>query len=357
MVMRFERTSDGGNLPLFEGAEQPAFSWHPPMPAQNGPALELPGSMEEALTQGTALLSTQAQLAETKLRLELQRALRRKRKRLQSRAAAIAADAARADQVEPLRTRAGQLLSALHSLAPNAQSVSVLDYQTQPPTEVTLEIDPRLGPKLQADAWFAQARRFERGARIAAERAQLTQRELTRLDDQLQRVERADSDELSALAAEMRDAGLLSASPSPQAARPSERKRLPYREFRSAAGRRILVGRGAEDNDELTLHHARPHDLWLHARDCAGSHVIVPLDRSEACPQQLLCDAATLAAHFSKASGEHSVDVIHTAKRYVRKPRKAGRGLVLVEREKVFRLDLEPDRLRRLLASEIRRQA
>ena len=69
--------------------------------------------------------------------------------------------------------------------------------------------------------------------------------------------------------------------------------------------------------------HARPHDLWLHARDDAGAHVVVPLERGEACPSELLCDAATLAAHFSQARGQARVDVTYVERRYVRKPRKS----------------------------------
>jgi predicted ribosome quality control (RQC) complex YloA/Tae2 family protein len=114
----------------------------------------------------------------------------------------------------------------------------------------------------------------------------------------------------------------------------------------------ILVGKGADDNDRLTIEHARPHDLWLHARDDAGAHVVVPLERGEACPPELLCDAATLAAHFSQARGQARVDVLYTERRYVRKPRKIGPGKVVLLREKVFRLHLEPARLKRLLAAE-----
>src|ERR1019366_3337085 len=75
----------------------------------------------------------------------------------------------------------------------------------------------------------------------------------------------------------------------------------PSRTFLSASGARILVGRAAEKNDALTFHVARPHDLWLHAKNRAGSHVVVPLDKNTSCPGDVLVDAAHLAAHFSEA--------------------------------------------------------
>jgi predicted ribosome quality control (RQC) complex YloA/Tae2 family protein len=114
----------------------------------------------------------------------------------------------------------------------------------------------------------------------------------------------------------------------------------------------VLVGRSAQDNDALTLRHARPYDHWLHARGVPGSHVVVPLERDETCPSDLLVDAAHLAAHFSGARGEALTEVQHTPRRYVRKARGAPPGSVALTREKVIVLRVDPDRLARLLASE-----
>jgi len=126
----------------------------------------------------------------------------------------------------------------------------------------------------------------------------------------------------------------------------------PYRIFRGGSGDRILVGRGAAHNDALTFHVARPHHLWLHAKGHAGAHVVVPLEKSRACPSELLVDAAHLAAHFSDARGESVVEVQHTPRRYLRKPRGSAPGLVVVDREKVTVLRVEPERITRLLAAE-----
>jgi predicted ribosome quality control (RQC) complex YloA/Tae2 family protein len=131
-------------------------------------------------------------------------------------------------------------------------------------------------------------------------------------------------------------------------------ERRPYRKFAGWKERSILVGKKAEDNDALTREHARPQDLWLHARGHAGAHVVVALERNEACPEELLLDAAHLAAHFSDARGETMVEVSYTSKRYVRKPRGAAAGKVVLEREKVLMLQMEPARIERLLQRERR---
>ena len=127
----------------------------------------------------------------------------------------------------------------------------------------------------------------------------------------------------------------------------------PYRAFASAGGARILVGRGAEKNDALTFHVARPHDLWLHAKNRTGAHVVPPLDNRASCPADVLVEAAHLAAHFSDAREEDLVEIQHTPRRYVRKPRKSPAGLVVVDREKVMLLRRRPEVLRGLLEREI----
>ena len=81
---------------------------------------------------------------------------------------------------------------------------------------------------------------------------------------------------------------------------------------------------------------------------------MVPLQRNETCPEELLLDAAHLAAHFSDARGESTVEVSYTGKRYVRKPRGSAPGQVTLECEKVIALQLEPARIEHLLSRERR---
>ena len=89
--------------------------------------------------------------------------------------AAIEGDLARAADVE-LRHHASLVLTHLHALARDAREATLLDHASDPPAEVTLAFDPALGPKQQAEIWFRRARKLERGAAIARERAQAAQR-------------------------------------------------------------------------------------------------------------------------------------------------------------------------------------
>jgi hypothetical protein len=116
---------------------------------------------------------------------------------------------------------------------------------------------------------------------------------------------------------------------------------LPYRSYRSTGGLEIRVGRGARHNDDLTFHHASPDDVWLHARDNAGAHVVLRWNGPGKPPARDLGEAATLAALHSKARTSGSAPVDWTLRKYVRKPRKSPPGRVVADR--VQTLFVEPD--------------
>jgi predicted ribosome quality control (RQC) complex YloA/Tae2 family protein len=75
----------------------------------------------------------------------------------------------------------------------------------------------------------------------------------------------------------------------------------------------VLVGRGARENHALTFSVAAPEDLWLHARDVVGAHVILRDPDRRAGPEDIR-EAAELAAFFSDGAGHRGLDV-HVARR------------------------------------------
>ncbi len=114
-------------------------------------------------------------------------------------------------------------------------------------------------------------------------------------------------------------------------------ERLPFRRFDLGQGYEVWVGKSAQQNDVLTFQHARKFDLWMHARGVAGSHAVLRRPgRTAQTPRPLLERAASIAAYFSKARGSDLVPVIVVERKYVRKPRGAAPGAVVVEREEVL---------------------
>lgn len=74
---------------------------------------------------------------------------------------------------------------------------------------------------------------------------------------------------------------------------------IPFKQF-EVDGWVIWVGKSAKNNDLLTLKYAKKFDLWLHARDVAGSHVIIRNPNQKVVPKFVVEKAAGLAAYFSK---------------------------------------------------------
>jgi predicted ribosome quality control (RQC) complex YloA/Tae2 family protein len=112
------------------------------------------------------------------------------------------------------------------------------------------------------------------------------------------------------------------------------------------------VGRSAKDNDELTLRYSKPSDLWLHARNLTGSHVIVSLEKSENPSQDVLIDGAHLAAYFSSARNDNDAEVMYALKKYVHKPKGAPPGTVKLLKSKTLYLKIDEMRLKNILAEK-----
>lgn len=112
-----------------------------------------------------------------------------------------------------------------------------------------------------------------------------------------------------------------------------------YKKFELGEGYSVFVGKNAANNDELTMRFAKPNDLWLHARGTSGSHVVLKLSKPEKPPKYILEKAAEIAAYYSGARNAKYVPVIYTFKKFVRKPKGANIGAVVVSKEEVIMVE------------------
>jgi predicted ribosome quality control (RQC) complex YloA/Tae2 family protein len=99
----------------------------------------------------------------------------------------------------------------------------------------------------------------------------------------------------------------------------------------------VLVGRNNLENDKLTFHASAPTDLWFHAQNVPGSHVVLKCRGNPGSPPSGILEmTSAIAAYYSKARHSGLVPVIYTQRKYVRKPRGAKAGQVICEREKMI---------------------
>ncbi len=237
------------------------------------------------------------------------------------------------DAALTLRSRADLLLARLNQVERGRERVELEDFSGE---TVEVSLDPGKSPAHNAELMYEQAAKRERAAEKLPAVVAATEARLQRLEALLEGVEGGtpDHDGLRQLLADLeadRDKG-------PR----SQGKRLPYRTYRTSGGLEVRVGRGRKANDALTFHHSSPDDIWLHARDAAGAHVVLRWpNREQNPPKRDLHEAAALAAWHSKARTSGTVPVDWTRRKYVRKPRNAPPGLVAPDRvETVF---VEPD--------------
>jgi predicted ribosome quality control (RQC) complex YloA/Tae2 family protein len=336
---------------LVRGAawERPAPAADPPGRARFGAeasdgAFPVSAAIEALYGQrsGERRLSTARAATAAPLRAAVRRAKRTLEK--------IEADRRRIAEAGQWR-RLGDLLKPhLSAVRRGAVEARLTEYGAEGPVEVTVPLLPQLGPRENMERYYHLHRRLTRGAAVVEGRAALVRRQLEAAQRLLAQAESAlDEDALEVVAGETRALGLTGPAAVEAEAAPARR---PYREFRSASGRRLWVGRGARDNDALTFAHARGNDLWLHARGQVGAHVVVPGVGAPGPDGETLVDAATLAAHFSAARQEAVVEVAHTRRKHVHKPKHAAPGAVHYSQEKVIAVRLEAGRLERLLRSE-----
>ena len=95
----------------------------------------------------------------------------------------------------------------------------------------------------------------------------------------------------------------------------------------------LWVGRNSRQNAQLTFKRANPQDIWLHARDVPGAHVVIR-DDGRRIKEDLLMQAAAVAAHYSQRKNDSSVQVDYTRVKYVRAIKGAGPGMVTYRNEK-----------------------
>jgi predicted ribosome quality control (RQC) complex YloA/Tae2 family protein len=287
-------------------------------------AEELLGAKEEAAHRAAA---RRARLQP--LRARVQRLVRTREK--------VRAEAARDAEAEEHR-RLGELLRHHHSEIPRgATTVRLTEWTEAGARQVDVPLDPALAPRAQVDRHFHLYRRLSRGSALARERLAQLDREVLAAEQALGEAEATGGGEPE------------SAEPRPI---PSRRKapavHRPYRVFHSADGHPIWVGRAGADNDALTFQIARPHHLWLHARGLPGAHVVVPLDRKEEVPPEVLLDAAHLALHHARGGEGSRGEVAWTRARLVRRVKGGAPGQVTYSGEKVLSIRVEPSRLERL---------
>ena len=204
--------------------------------------------------------------------------------------------------------------------------VLVVDYFDENIPTVEIEIDENDSLTEAAEKNFRRYTKARNAGEEISKRLETLQKELARLDLQKARLTQAIADKDDAIVDEY-------AEEKPEKSQTKQKDRhaesfTGARRFQSGEGFEILVGKASKDNDYLTFRVAKSTDLWLHAADYPGSHVVVKNPNRQEIPPKTLLEAAQIAAFYSQARTQPKVAVHYTPKKFVNKPKGASAGLV-----------------------------
>ena len=248
--------------------------------------------------------------------------LKAETKRLKRLQKNIQKDIAKLGDPEKLYTQ-GHLLTAHLGTVSKGQKEALL--QTAQGQQVQINLRPDKTPAQNMELIFSKAKKAQRGLEKIKPRLLAIEVRLRILSEMMSQ-HNLSVEEVNQILSQK----ALAPSARRKAALAGRAK--PWRCFQVTDTAYVWVGKNARGNDELTFHHAKGKDIWLHIRDAAGAHVIVP-ERFSQEPQVMLA-AAQLAAHFSPLRHEGKVQIRRTARKNVRKPGKgAAPGKVLVASE------------------------
>ena len=218
------------------------------------------------------------------------------------------------------------LLANLATAKRDGNKIFVTDYYDENTPTVEIEIDETDAINEAAEKFFKRYTKARNAKAEISKRLELAEAELAELNTKKERLETAIEEKDEGFLASLTDekpTNLHAKSKSKQTDNFSG-----ARKFTSSEGFEILVGRRAKDNDFLTFRVAKSLDLWMHAADYPGSHVVVKNPNRQEIPPKTLLEAAQIAAFYSQAKSQGKVAVHYTQKKFVNKPKGAVPGLV-----------------------------
>ncbi|WP_064580933.1 Rqc2 family fibronectin-binding protein [Streptobacillus moniliformis] len=195
------------------------------------------------------------------------------------------------------------LTSYLYLVKPRMEQIEVYDYINN--TNVNIILNPNKSSSENLNIYYNKYRKCKKSIQIANERLILINQEQEYLESVLDFTQR-ENDFLGLIEIE-KELGIYKEK-SKKNSKEKKRELLKY----IVDDFEILVGRNHSENNLITFEKAKNHDIWLHARNIPGSHVIIITNKKKV-PEKVLLEAAKLAAINSKGSGNKTIDYTERA--------------------------------------------
>ena len=241
------------------------------------------------------------------------------------------------DNAEEFRQK-GELLTTFLHQVPNDQEQVILDnYYTNQP--ITIALDKALTPNQNAQRYFKRYQKLKEAVKYLTDLIEETKATILYLESVETVLNQAGLEEIAEIREELIQTGFIR-----RRQREKIQKRKKPEQYLASDGKTIIyVGRNNLQNEELTFKMARKEELWFHAKDIPGSHVVISgnLDPSD----EVKTDAAELAAYFSQGRLSNLVQVDMIEVKKLNKPTGGKPGFVTYTGQKTLRVTPDPEKI------------
>ena len=241
------------------------------------------------------------------------------------------------DNAEEFRQK-GELLTTFLHQVPNDQDQVILDnYYTNQP--ITIALDKALSPNQNAQRYFKRYQKLKESVKYLTDLIQETKATILYLESVETVLNQAGLEEIAEIREELIQTGFIR-----RRQREKIQKRKKPEQYLASDGKTIIyVGRNNLQNEELTFKMARKEELWFHAKDIPGSHVVISGNLAPS--DEVKTDAAELAAYFSKGRLSNLVQVDMIEVKKLNKPTGGKPGFVTYTGQKTLRVTPDPEKI------------
>lgn len=212
------------------------------------------------------------------------------------------------------------ILANLHLIPPSSKKVQVVDIYNN--NSIEIKLDDEMSAVDNASKYFKKAKGVPHTLRLLGSKIENAKQALLELEAKFEQLNQSK---------EWKDL-----KPLLKVMEKNEQEiDLPYRKFQEQSFD-ILVGKNADSNEKILNYFSDKDDVWLHAKDVSGSHVLIKCPKNKKLPESVLNRAASLAAYYSKNRNQNLATVTYTLRKYVRKIKGAEKGKVSVSQEQTL---------------------
>ncbi|RGT60418.1 fibronectin/fibrinogen-binding protein [Coprobacillus sp. AF18-15LB] len=239
------------------------------------------------------------------------------------------------------RIKGDLLYASLHLMQKGMTSVEVDNYYDN--TKMKITLDPKLDPKANAQKYYQKYQKAKNSINVLHQQIELTEKEIDYFDSLITAMSQASYYDALEIKEELENEGYLKKKKQRNTIR---KKIIPqFQKYLTKDGIEIDIGKNNLQNDYLTFKYAHRYDMWFHAKDMPGSHVIV---KAQDLDEYTIRLAAKIAAYYSKGKNSSSVPVNYTLVKTLKKPAGSKPGKVILDNYKTIYIDPDDEFLKEL---------